>query len=142
MNDGRLSCSLQCEGEIEIDSSNTVTKKSSAVDDIFLRRVCVFQEVFRLVHRVRSVSMMKHAQRRDCSRSGLSVHVAGLHVFHTQQEETLRGLPLLEEAAAHLGREVVGALEGNDAKVIPVCYVRPEACAITPWPSEKTDLST
>ena len=55
MHDVRLSCSLQCEVEIEIDTGET-----SVVDDLFF--LC--QAAVRSVHRVHFVSMMKHSLRR------------------------------------------------------------------------------
>ena len=53
-----------------------------------------------------------------------------------EQQSTLRALPLVEKAVPHFGRE------GDDAKVIPVCLIRPEVTEITPWPSGKTDRFT
>lgn len=45
----------------------------------------------------------------------------------TLNNSILGALQFVEEAAVHFGREVVGALEGNDA----TAQVRPEVNAIT-----------
>ena len=86
-----VSGALQCEDEIEVDSSKALPKS------IFLD-----QETFRTVHRVRSVS---HDEARR-SESGFSVHVARLQDNVSRGNSIiLRALPLFKEAVAHLGRE-------------------------------------
>ena len=76
------------------------------------------------MHRVRSVSLMKHAQRRLQWEWTVTVARPPRLPIHTQQQSTLRARPVFEEPVAHFGRE------SDDANVIPVRQVRLEVNVI------------